>query len=234
MPKVIGSSMVMVAIGPTPGSTPISVPIRQPRKHRPRFFSDSATLNPRPRLPARSARPPPKWLNMSISAPPQNEPQPSGRIGIGRRSRNLNMPTQTAVRTTVKISDLDRPGVAIGQRGDEHGKRAGNGKPELRNGDLQAAERQRRAADRHREQQHGAEHEERPAQMPSLQSGADRQEAGDHQAHAEHPHQHRDGPRHQGRADAGQLAEAQAERAVDPDQGDDNEQQPGSRNRVVT
>ena len=33
MPKVIGSSMVMVAIGPTPGSTPISVPIRQPRKH---------------------------------------------------------------------------------------------------------------------------------------------------------------------------------------------------------
>jgi hypothetical protein len=30
MPKVIGSSIAMVAIGPTPGSTPISVPTRQP------------------------------------------------------------------------------------------------------------------------------------------------------------------------------------------------------------
>ncbi len=37
-PKVIGSSMAMVAIGPTPGSTPISVPIRQPRKHSPRLI----------------------------------------------------------------------------------------------------------------------------------------------------------------------------------------------------
>src|SRR5215510_464768 len=54
MPKVIGSSMVIVAMGPTPGSTPISVPIRQPRKHRPRFLMDSATPSPSARLLNRS------------------------------------------------------------------------------------------------------------------------------------------------------------------------------------
>src|SRR4249920_758189 len=54
MPKVIGSSMVMVAIGPTPGSTPISVPMRQPTKHSARFLSDRATLKPSARLSKRS------------------------------------------------------------------------------------------------------------------------------------------------------------------------------------
>src|ERR1700704_6040750 len=54
MPKVIGSSMVMVAIGPTPGSTPIRVPMRQPRKHNARFLSDSATAIPSARLLNRS------------------------------------------------------------------------------------------------------------------------------------------------------------------------------------
>src|SRR6185295_2590532 len=46
MPKVIGNSMVMVAIGPTPGNTPIRVPFRQPRKQSQRFFRVSATLRP--------------------------------------------------------------------------------------------------------------------------------------------------------------------------------------------
>ena len=40
----------MVAIGPTPGSTPIRVPTRHPTKHSDRFCSDTATLNPSPRL----------------------------------------------------------------------------------------------------------------------------------------------------------------------------------------
>src|SRR5947207_13217894 len=54
MPKVIGSSMVMVAIRPTPGSTPIRVPMRQPMKHSARFLSDSATAIPSARLLKRS------------------------------------------------------------------------------------------------------------------------------------------------------------------------------------
>src|SRR5262249_28635629 len=52
--KVSGSSMAMVAIGPTPGSTPISVPTRHPRKHNARLLGDSAVANPSPRLPIRS------------------------------------------------------------------------------------------------------------------------------------------------------------------------------------
>jgi hypothetical protein len=50
MLKVSGSSIAMVAMGPTPGSTPTSVPTRQPRKHSPRFWNDSAVENPSVRL----------------------------------------------------------------------------------------------------------------------------------------------------------------------------------------
>src|SRR5215510_511113 len=49
-PKVIGSSMAMVGIGPMPGSTPISVPSRQPIRAKPRFLSDSAAPKPVARL----------------------------------------------------------------------------------------------------------------------------------------------------------------------------------------
>src|SRR4051812_485327 len=42
-PKVIGSRMAMVAMGPTPGSTPISVPMRQPTKHS-RMLTGSGTV----------------------------------------------------------------------------------------------------------------------------------------------------------------------------------------------
>src|SRR4030095_2763128 len=45
-PKVTGSSMVMEAIGPMPGSTPISVPTRHPRNHSPRLDRVKATENP--------------------------------------------------------------------------------------------------------------------------------------------------------------------------------------------
>src|SRR3954464_12713204 len=52
--KVSGSSIAMVAIGPTPGSTPISVPTRQPRKHSARLVGDRAVPKPSARLPTRS------------------------------------------------------------------------------------------------------------------------------------------------------------------------------------
>src|SRR5688572_16324543 len=50
MPKVMGSSIAIVATGPTPGSTPTSVPMRQPRKQKPTFFRLSATPRPSERL----------------------------------------------------------------------------------------------------------------------------------------------------------------------------------------
>src|SRR5688572_18754991 len=48
--SVSGISIAMVAIGPTPGSTPISVPTRQPTKPRNRFMGDSAVAKPSARL----------------------------------------------------------------------------------------------------------------------------------------------------------------------------------------
>src|SRR4029453_251975 len=58
-PKVTGSSMVMVAIGPMPGSTPISVPTRHPRKHSPRVDRGKATENPSERGGGRARLAPP-------------------------------------------------------------------------------------------------------------------------------------------------------------------------------
>src|SRR5215813_13507741 len=52
--NVIGRSMVMVAIGPIPGSTPISVPTMHPMRARPRLGSVRAVENPSARFANRS------------------------------------------------------------------------------------------------------------------------------------------------------------------------------------
>src|SRR5262245_10626387 len=52
--KVSGNSMAMVAIGPTPGSTPIKVPTRHPVKASRRLTGDNAVAKPSPRLPIKS------------------------------------------------------------------------------------------------------------------------------------------------------------------------------------
>src|SRR5215470_1556864 len=46
-PKVSGSSSVMPASGPSPGSTPTTVPHRQPMKQYSRPFQDKAIEKPR-------------------------------------------------------------------------------------------------------------------------------------------------------------------------------------------
>src|SRR3954464_15708587 len=51
---VAGSSMAMVATGPMPGSTPISVPSRQPMKAYSRLIGVNATPKPIERLEIRS------------------------------------------------------------------------------------------------------------------------------------------------------------------------------------
>src|SRR5688572_29337394 len=48
--KVSGNSIATVATGPMPGSTPTSVPTRQPTSAKPRFAGVSATAKPSPRL----------------------------------------------------------------------------------------------------------------------------------------------------------------------------------------
>ena len=44
--KVSGSSIAIVAAGPSPGRMPITVPRKQPMKHHRRFIGDSATAKP--------------------------------------------------------------------------------------------------------------------------------------------------------------------------------------------
>jgi hypothetical protein len=52
--KVIGRSMAIVAVGPMPGRTPISVPSSTPMKQKPRFWSVEAVAKPSERLSNRS------------------------------------------------------------------------------------------------------------------------------------------------------------------------------------
>src|ERR1044071_7442549 len=65
--KVIGSNMAMVATGPMPGSTPISVPTMQPKNAYSRFWKVSAVFRPIARLCSRS-----------ISATPENDLEKAG------------------------------------------------------------------------------------------------------------------------------------------------------------
>src|SRR5215510_6953289 len=53
-PKVLGSSMAMVATEPTPGSTPINVPTSAPMRQNTRFHGVAATEKPSARLARRS------------------------------------------------------------------------------------------------------------------------------------------------------------------------------------
>src|ERR1700754_1247541 len=55
--KVSGSSMAMVATGPMPGSTPISVPTMQPIRQYSRFWKVSATPKPSMTCPSSSMSP---------------------------------------------------------------------------------------------------------------------------------------------------------------------------------
>src|SRR5262245_59467125 len=69
-PKVIGSSMAMAGIGPMPGSTPISVPSRQPISAKPTFCQDAAAPKPVARL-----------TNTSTSGAPPDRQRLSQRVG---------------------------------------------------------------------------------------------------------------------------------------------------------
>jgi hypothetical protein len=44
--NVKGSSMLIVAVGPTPGNTPTIVPIRTPLKQATRYFKEKKVINP--------------------------------------------------------------------------------------------------------------------------------------------------------------------------------------------
>src|ERR1700709_2868317 len=75
-PKVIGSSIATVGMGPMPGSTPTSVPTRAPIRHSNRLIGVKATPKPRARLEKSSVIAP--SLNQETREELQRQPQ---RIG---------------------------------------------------------------------------------------------------------------------------------------------------------
>src|SRR5687768_16044588 len=115
-PKVMGRSMAMVAIGPTPGNTPMSVPTSTPRKQSAKFCRENATLKPRARLVMMSAMAPPSdvddagkdedrdWQVQDVSEQSDAE---------GRHDGGEN-------------DDLLLPHLGGGIAADDHGERAGH------------------------------------------------------------------------------------------------------------
>lgn len=89
MPNVNGSRFEIVAIGPMPGSTPISVPMRQPRRQRPRLAVVNATEKPRARL-----------VNMATK---KRKPG-STMAGIGTLRMTVNSTMQKAIIPHAKMT----------------------------------------------------------------------------------------------------------------------------------
>src|SRR5262249_5141612 len=143
--KVSGNSIAMVAIGPTPGSTPISVPTRQPRKHSARFIGDRAVPNPSARLPTRS--------NMAPSIADQ-----PWRQRDGKAEGELEQADAERRHDEAEDDGLAPAHLVAGEGADDHSQRAGD----------EQSERSHREAERH----HRAEDEDGRAQRPALERQA--------------------------------------------------------------
>src|SRR5215471_17745510 len=89
--KVSGSSMAMVAIGPMPGRTPISVPISAPTSAKNRLAGVSATPNPVARL-LRSSIALPLGPDRDREAEPEDEDCPGQHDQHGGRRERLEHP----------------------------------------------------------------------------------------------------------------------------------------------
>src|SRR5215831_109420 len=144
-PKVTGSSMVMVAMGPIPGSTPISVPTRQPRKHSPRLWRLNATEKPSARL---------------CSSAVISERQPAGQHEDRNRKVEEAPEEPDADQGGGHRVDRQLPpaGLGRGRPGDEHRQRTGYREPRNADGERKGHHRQG--------DQHGAAHRPLPESLP--------------------------------------------------------------------
>src|SRR6185503_13909208 len=89
--KVIGSSIAIVASGPMPGSTPISVPRNTPIKQYQRFCSVRATVKPNMRLWKSSILVAPESLDQRIGqTQPLDEQQHRQDRHADGQQRNLD------------------------------------------------------------------------------------------------------------------------------------------------
>src|SRR5258705_4029014 len=139
--KVAGSSIEMVAIGPMPGSTPISVPSSTPMKQYQMLLRVSATPNPRIRL-FRSS--------MRFSLAPAEADARLQRLDVGaQRDRQLQSHHEDQGAKDSQADPEDdarfRPkSLGIADPGDDHQQQSGD----------QHADR----LEDHAEKHHGSEH----------------------------------------------------------------------------
>src|SRR5262249_29087255 len=91
-PKVIGSSIAMVATEPTPGNTPTKVPTSAPSRQNRILYGLAATWKPSQRFARRS--------DMTYSPPSQEK---RGQSWNGRLSRETNNNTQNKVISAAAI-----------------------------------------------------------------------------------------------------------------------------------
>src|SRR5262249_19021945 len=162
--NVSGSSIAMVAIGPTPGSTPISVPTRQPRKHSARLLADSAVAKPSPRLPIRSN------MRASIADQPrrQRNRQPE---------RKLEQPDAEDRHHDAEHDGFAPAHLVAGEGRDDDGKRPRHDQPQRTH--------------REAESDDGAEHEYRTAKGPALEARSALHTGVEHEQQAKQAEQHR-------------------------------------------
>src|SRR6516164_4363913 len=129
-PKVTGSSMVMVAMGPIPGSTPISVPTRQPRKQSPRLWRLNATEKPSARF----------WSRAVIS---EDEPAGDDEDGDGKVEEAPEEPDANQGGSEREDRQLAPAGLGRCPAGDQHRQRTGHREPRNADGERERHHRQR-------------------------------------------------------------------------------------------
>src|SRR5919108_3570868 len=167
-PKVIGRSIVIVAIGPTPGSTPMSVPTRQPMKARKTFCSDSAVENPSARLAKRSV----------IRRPSEHHDARDDQDGDRQVERVLEEADAERRDHHGEDEDLPEPGLRRGGGADERDEGPRQDEPD--------------GADRRREGEDAEADEERAAQRPALEPFTLLQAGGHGQRHPDQRDEDRD------------------------------------------
>src|SRR6478736_2968598 len=143
-PKVSGSRIAMVAIGPIPGRTPISVPSMQPAKQSRILVGDSAMPRPWPRF-CRSS------MRASEVDRERREHQHRDRL-VKREAEQKGTGDRHRQR---KDNEVARPDLTRAEAGDEHGKRRRDDEAGL--------------TDRRGEEHDSGQYEGRPAQMPAFE-----------------------------------------------------------------
>src|SRR5262245_32769113 len=178
-PYVTGSNSAMVVMGPMPGSTPINVPSRQPRRQAPRLVSVAATPKPVPRLARTSTSAAPHAERL---AEQHHEQEPAKRRhGDGecyRFQRSHRLGGETCDRHDCGNGG-DEAG-ALDEKAARHdGREHGELRKNLRAFDARSREREAFGQDDDAEADEPAAHDGRQVAGAHLDGGAQRVVAGD-------------------------------------------------------